>query len=88
MSERQRNEKLTFNNEVEVKGHLLETETRLFLYIYGMTFDEVYQLVKEPENTKVIKWEHIGVTGTVKGYKKLMSISVELNDMISVALRK
>lgn len=88
MSEKPMNEKLTFNNDVEVKGHLLETEARLFLYIYDLSIDEVYQLVKEPENTKIIKWEHIRQTGTIKGYKKLMSISVELNDMISVSLRK
>lgn len=82
------NEKLTFNNGQEVKGHLLETETRLFLYIYGLTFDEVYQLVKDPENTKIIKAEYLGSSVTVKGYKKLMSVSEELNGMISASLRK
>lgn len=82
------NEKMVFNNGTEVKGHLLETETRLFLYIYGLTFDEVYQLVKDPENTKIIKAEYLDSKITVKGYRKLMSVSEELNGMISASLRK
>ena len=81
------NEKMVFNNDTEVKGHLLETETRLFLYIYGLTFDEVYQIVKDPENTKIIKAEYLDSKITVKGYRKLMSVSEELNGMISASLR-
>ena len=82
------NEKLTFNNGTEVQGHQLETETRLFIYLFGVTLEEAFDLLKVPENTKVIKWERYGQTGTVRGYKTLMSISVEQSGMIAASLKK
>lgn len=81
-------EKLILNDGTELTGHLLETEIRLFLYIYGLTLEEVFDLLKVPENTKVIKWERYGSKGTVRGYKTLMSVSVEQGNMISASLRK
>lgn len=82
------NEKLTFNDGTEVQGHQLETETRLFVYLFGVTLEEAFDLLKVPENTKVIKWERYGQTGTVRGYKILMSISVEQGGMIAASLKK
>lgn len=82
------NEKLTFNNGTEVQGHQLETETRLFLYLFGVTLEEAFDLLKVSENTKVIKWERYGQTGTVRGYKTLMSVSVEQGGIIAASLKK
>lgn len=81
-------EKLMFNNGTEVEGHQIETETRLFVYLFGVTLEEAFDLLKVPDNTKIIKWERYGQTGTVRGYKKLMSISVEQGEMISASLKK
>lgn len=80
-------EKLILNDGTELTGHLIETETRLFLYIYNLSLEEVFDLLKVVDNTKVIKWEQYGNRGTVRGYKKLMSISVE-QDLISASLKK
>lgn len=83
------NEKLTLNDGTELTGHLLETDSRLFLYIYGgLSIGEVFPLVNDPERTKKITAERYGQTQTVRGYKNLMSISVESNGMISAALKK
>lgn len=82
------NEKLTFNNGTEIQGHQLETETRLFLYLFGVTLEEAFDLLKVPENAKAIKWERYGQTGTVRGYKTLMSVSVEQGGMIAASLKK
>lgn len=82
------NEKLTFNNGTEVQGHQLETETRLFVYLFGVTLEEAFDLLKVPDSTKVIKWERYGQTGTVRGYKTLMSVSVEQGGMIAASLKK
>jgi len=82
------NEKLTFNDGTEVQGHQLETETRLFIYLFGVSLEEAFDLMKVPENTKVIKWERYGQTGTVRGYKNLMSVSVEQGGMIAASLKK
>lgn len=82
------NEKLTLNDGTEITGHLIETETRLFLYMYGITLAEAFNLLNDPEKTKKIVAVRYGETATVKGYKKLMSISVERDDMISASLKK
>lgn len=79
---------LTFNNGTEVQGHQLETETRLFVYLFGVTLEEAFDLLIVPDNTKVIKWERYGQIGTVRGYKTLMSVSVEQGGMISASLKK
>lgn len=82
------NEKLTLNDGTELNGHLIETETRLFLYVYDMQMDEVFNLLYDPEKTKKIVAERGGEKTTVKGYKVLMSISVETSNMISASLKK
>lgn len=33
-------EKLILNDGTELTGHLIETETRLFLYIYNLSLEE------------------------------------------------
>lgn len=81
-------EKLTLNNGEEVQGHLLETDTRLFLYLYEISLADAFALLIEPENTKIIKWERYGTKGTVRGYKHLVSISEESGGMISASLKK
>ena len=81
-------EKLTLNNGTELQGHALETNVRLFVYIYGSTMKEVFDLLIEPENTKVIRTERYGEKETFKGYKHLCTVSEEMNGMISASLKK
>lgn len=82
------NEKLTLNDGTEIVGHIIETETRLFLYVYGVMLADAFGLLNDPEKTKKIVAERYGETTTVQGYRKLMSISVEQGDMISASLKK
>lgn len=89
MSEaRELQESLTLNDGTVLNGHALETETRLFLYIYGMTMAEVFEQVNDPEKTKKITAERYGEKQTIRGYKVLISISLETNGMISASLKK
>lgn len=81
-------EMLTLNDGTELNGHMIETETRLFLYIYDMQMDEVFNLLYDSEKTKKIIADRYGEKTTVKGYKVLMSISVETGDMISASMKK
>ena len=81
-------DKVIMNNGDELNGHLIETETRLFLYLFNISLSDAFGLLIDPENTKVIKWERYGAKGTVKGYKRLMSISEEQNSMICASLKK
>lgn len=81
-------EKLTMNDGTEITGHLIETEVRLFLYMYEITLSDAFALLIDPDKTKKIDWNRYGETGTVRGYRKLMSISVETNDMICASLKK
>ena len=81
-------EKLILKDGTELHGHQIETDTRLFLYIFDLTMAEVFELLIDPEKTKSITWERYGSTGKVTGYKRLMSISDEGNNMISASLKK
>ena len=81
-------EKLTLNDGTEIRGHLIETNDRLFLYLYDTTMADAFAKLIEPENTKVIRWERFGETGTVRGYKHLYCISEESGGMISAGMTK
>jgi hypothetical protein len=80
-------EKLILNNGDELQGHILETESRLFVYLKGISLADAFSLLIDPENTKVIRAERYGEKTTVRGYKKLYSISDE-NGQICAALKK
>ncbi len=81
-------EKLTLNNGTEIAGHYLETDTRLFLYLFGTTLTSVFELLIDPENTEVIKMNRNGQESQVSGYNHLCSISEERNGMITAGLKK
>ena len=81
-------EKLTLNDGTELQGHAIETETRLFVYVWGKTLTEVFELLNDPEKTKRIIAERYGEMQTFRGYKRLMSISDEGSGMISASLKK
>ena len=80
-------EKLILKDGTELHGHQIETEIRLFLYVFDKTMAEVFELLNDPEKTKTITWNRYGETGKVTGYKRLMSISDE-NNMICASLKK
>ena len=81
-------EKLILNNGDELSGHLLESDGRLFIYMYGISMADAFALLIEPENTKTIHWERYGEKGTVRGYKHLKAISEETGGMVSASLVK
>lgn len=81
-------ETLTLNDGTVLNGRLIETETRLFLYIYGKTMTEVFNLLIDPEKTRVIKEDRNGEKRTVRGYKHLRAISEEMGGMICTVLTK
>ena len=81
-------ETLTLNDGTELVGHLLETETRLFVYVWGKTLAEAFELLIDPERTKKIVADRYGEKTTVRGYKHLMSISEEAGGMIAGSLKK
>ena len=81
-------EKLTLSNGTEITGHLLETSSVLFLYMYGTTLQAAFNLLIVPENVVRIDWERYGETGSVSGYNHLKSISEERNGMVCAGLIK
>lgn len=81
-------ETLTLNDGTVLVGHLLETETRLFVYVWEKTLAEAFELLIDPERTKKIVADRYGVKETVRGYKHLMSISEEAGGMIAGSLKK
>ena len=46
-------EKLTLNDGTELTGHMVETDSRLFLYLYGITLTEAFELLNDPRDAAV-----------------------------------
>ena len=84
------NETLTLNDGTELAGHLLERGEKLYLYVTGVTLREAFELLDDPEKTKVIQAERYGAKTTVRGYKRLFSISDDngADGMVCAGLRK
>lgn len=81
-------EKLTLNDGTELTGHLVENDSRLFVYVFDLTLAEVFELLNDPDKTKKIKAVRYGAEQVVKGYKHLCSVSEENSHMISAMLKK
>ena len=81
-------EKLTLNDGTELTGHAIEANERLFVYIWGKTLAEVFELLNDPEKTKKITANRYGETQTIRGYKHLCSVSEETGGMIAASLKK
>ena len=81
-------ETLKLNDGTELRGHAIEANGRLFLYIWDKTMAEVFELLKDPEKTKKIVANRYGQETTIRGYKRLMSISDQGTGMIDASLKK
>lgn len=82
-------DKLIFGDGSEWTGHVLETDGRLFVYLYGTNLTDAFALLNDPTNTKTIKWKRYGQEGKITGYKHLCSISEESGGaMIAAMLKK
>jgi len=80
--------KLTLNDGTELEGYLIADDAKLFLYVFNITLAEGFELLNDPEKTKVIKSEQYGEKVTYRGFKHLSSISEERNGMISAVVKK
>ena len=81
-------ETIKLNDGTEIQGYLLETETRLFLYLYGISMREAFDLLEDPQKTKYIQWQQDGREGEVFVYTHLKSISEEQGGMIVAGMKK
>ena len=81
-------EKLILNDGTELDGHLIQADDRLFLYIHSISFENAFLLLSEPENVKTIRWQRYGEKGTVKGFKRLYSVTEESDTLVTAALKK
>lgn len=80
--------KLTLNDGTELDGEVVETESRIFFYVWGLTMASVFELMNDPEKTERIKWVRYGETFYYNGYNHLASVSEETGGMIAGSLRK
>ena len=82
-------EQLMLNDGTVIPGHIIQSGDRLILYMYEIGLQDAFNLLIDPERTKVIKWTRYGEKGTLRGYKQLMAISVEMGGaMICASLAK
>ena len=78
---------LILNNGQEVTGSFVEADGRLFLYLYGIRYEDAFALLSVAENVKTIRMESFGQERTAKGYTELYTITRE-NGFVSAGLRK
>ena len=78
---------ITLNNKQGISGKMLESNGKLFLYLSGITLSDAFEVLNDPENTKIIHMDRDDKRTTVRGYKHLCSIE-ETNDRICAALKK
>lgn len=81
-------EKLKLNDGTELNGRALESDGTLFLYIFGKTMKEVFELLSVVKNVKVITATKYGEDTVYKNYSHLKAISEESGDMISAVMKK
>lgn len=81
-------ETLTLNDGTVLHGHLIETDGRLFLYIYDLSMAEAFTLLIQPAKTEKIIANRNRQEQTVMGYRKLVSVTDEGCGMISAGLKK
>lgn len=80
---------IRLNDGTELTGHARETMSGLYVYVFGMTLDSVYELLSDPEKTASIRSEEDGQELTARGYGHLKAISEEMNGaMICTVLIK
>lgn len=81
-------EKLIFADGTEVKGHGIETDSLLILYLFDTTLTDMFYLLNDPENVRTILWERYSETGKWTGFRQLMSISTEVGGMICASIKR
>ncbi len=79
---------LTLNDGTEITGYYIETETRLFLYMFGYDLTTLFNILSESDKTSVIRMNRNGQESQVSGYNHLYCISEERNGMITAGLKK
>lgn len=87
---RKKMETLTFNDGTVLEysnAHL--SDGRLFIYIQnGMSMQEVFSLLIDPEKTEKIISNGPGKEKTYEGYTRLMTVNDEGNDLITAMLKQ
>jgi len=73
------NEKITLNDGTELYGWAEEENGNLYVYVYGKTFQEVYDLMTDPEKTEKIVSKRVKGTYTYENFTHMISIT-EVDD--------
>lgn len=81
-------EKLILADGTELTGHVIATDSKLFVYVYGIDLQTLFNLLIDPEKTKKITAIRYGTESVFKGFKHLYAVTEENNDLTTAALRK
>lgn len=80
---------ITLNDGTVLTGHMNENAGQLFIYLREITMAESFELLNDPEKTRIIKADLRGEKSTARGYTHLRAISEEMGgDMICAAMIK
>ena len=81
--------KLKLNDGTVLENSNAVLSGDLFLYMHGYGLQEIFELLIDPEKTKTIIYTQAnGEDITFKGYKRLIAVRDEGNELITAVLRK
>ena len=81
-------EKLILNDGTELENsHVLLSGTTLWFYLNGVTFNEAYELMSDPEKTGKIIAEYYGSVAEYDSYTDLFCLRREDDGMVSGGLK-
>ena len=83
-------ETLTLNDgTIIMESHILVVNQDVFLYINnGMRLAEAFELLNDPEKTKVIIADQYGEKTVYRGYNHLYAIKEEIDTLLTACIKK
>lgn len=80
---------LLLNNGDSLEGNAILSGGNLFIYIYGKTLKEAFELLIEPENTAKIDYKQMtGAVAVYEGYTRLTAVRDEGNGLVTAILTR
>ena len=79
---------MILNDGTELIGRAEESYPKLFVYVYGKTFQQMYQLMSNENNTVKMTFIENGITSVYENYTHLTQIIEISPDLIGITMTK
>lgn len=81
-------ETMILNDGTELIGRAEEEEPKLFIYVFGKTFGQMFQLMSDPNLTQKMTFIREGVITEYENYTHLTQVIEISADLIGITMTK